>query len=479
MTGTDAAVAVYWDFENVHACLLDEAGGENTYRSTARYKPQDVVVDIARVVEYAATLGRVVAHRAYANWQYFAKYKDDLQTHAIDTVQLFPLTSSAKNGADIRLSLDAAEDLRHYPHITHVVVVSSDSDFTALAQRCRTYGRQFVGVGTARTARGYLHACDEFRRYHEIGASARFVPPGISLPAESAMPTDGTATLEDAARLVVAAVRRIAAESGELWVRKAAVLPMVKRLDPAFDVSALGLTAFSDLVVALGSRIVERGGKSDHELAVRADLPGSESESATPSDLPDPRGPIDPSSPAWLLDAELRKKKQRLPADKRLLWSGPELIAEVFAASRDGIEPSFDSLWLKFEAAAATTGSTVSEADFRKLKAILWRAYAFEPLGHDQGLRLRVPDAAELRLRSVTMLLRQLPDPAGVEVAVLAEVMFGPDATTQQQELISSALASLAERPNAAPDLDAVWPHEDCCPDETTDGEEPARSAAA
>jgi hypothetical protein len=483
MTETDAAVAVYWDFENVHACLLDDAGGENTYRSTAKYKPQEVVVDIARVVEYAQTLGRVVVHRAYANWQYFAKYKDDLQTQAIDTVQLFPLTG-AKNGADIRLALDAAEDLRHYPHITHVVVVASDSDYTALAQRCRTYGRRFVGVGTARTARGYLHACDEFRRYYEILASARFVPPVIPLPAASALPPAGIATLEDAASLVIAAIRRLALETGEPWVRKATVLPMVKRLDPSFDVSVFGYTAFSDLVVALGSRIAERSGVSDHELAVRADvpatgLPGPESGPGRPLDLPDQRGPIDPLSPVSLLDAELRKKKQRLPADKRLLWSGPELIAGIFAASRDGIEPSFDSLWLKFEAAAAATGIAVSEADFRKLKAILWRAYAFEPLGHEQGLRLRVPDAADLRLRSVVMLLRLLPDPAGVEVGALAEVLFGPDAAAEQRELIGAALASLGAHPAAAPGLDTEWVDEANRPDETSGDQEAPCSAAA
>jgi hypothetical protein len=500
MAGTDAAVAVYWDFENVHACLLDDGGGENTYRSTAKYKPQDVVVDIARVTEYAATLGRVVLHRAYANWQYFAKYKDDLQAHAIDTVQLFPLTG-AKNGADIRLALDVAEDLRGHPHITHVVVVASDSDYTALAQRCRAYGRQFVGVGTARTARGYLHACDEFRRYGEIPASAGFIPPVMPWPVVSTAATrDGTATLEDAAGLVVAAVRRLAVESGEPWVRKAAVRPMVRRLDPGFAEAAFGFAVFSDLVSALDARIAERSGKFDHELAVRADLPASglpasgvsasglpasetetETEVAVTPSWPGPLGPIDPMSPASLLDAELRKRKQRLPADKRLLWSGPELIAEIFAASPDGIEPSFDSLWLKFDAAATASGMAVPEADFKKLKAILWRSYVFEPLGHDQGLRLRVPDAAQLRLRAATMLLRLLPDPASVDVAVLAEVLFGPSGPAEQRELVGAALASVVEGPGPGPgpDLDAEWAHEADCPDETTGGEGAPCSAAA
>jgi hypothetical protein len=124
----DAGIAIYWDFENVHACVLDELRGEGAYR-TARFRPQEPVVDFDPVVEYAATLGRIVVHRAYANWQYFGRYRDEMQAHAVDLVQLFPLTAS-KNGADIRLVLDVAEDMQQQAHVTHVIVVASDSDYT-------------------------------------------------------------------------------------------------------------------------------------------------------------------------------------------------------------------------------------------------------------------------------------------------------------------------------------------------------------
>jgi hypothetical protein len=86
MAETNAAVAIYWDFENVHACLMDEQAGEQSYRASARYRPQDVVVDVTRVADYAAGFGRVAVHRAYANWQFFGKYAAQLQAHAIDLV---------------------------------------------------------------------------------------------------------------------------------------------------------------------------------------------------------------------------------------------------------------------------------------------------------------------------------------------------------------------------------------------------------
>jgi len=451
----ETAVAIYWDFENVHACLMDDGATEQTYRNSARYRPQEVVIDVARVVEYAAGFGRVAVHRAYANWQFFHKYAGHLQAHAIDLVQLFPLTST-KNGADIRLALDVIDDLRLHPQITHVVVVGSDSDYTALAQRCRTYGITFVGVGTARTAASYPAACDEFRRYHELAPTPRFVPAVLPLPAAvTAAAVTAAAPLGGAADLVQQAIRRVVAENGASspWVVKAAVRPMVRRIDPGFEESAFGFAAFSDLVKALGGRIAERPGTFDHELAVRVDLPGesrpASADGPSAADL-GPADPFAPATPAALIEGLLKRKKQRLPADKQLLWTGTGLIAEIFAAAPDGIVTSFDRLRLELETAAAAHGIAVPESEFRKLKAILWRAHAFEPLGYALGLRVRESDATALRLRAVATLLRLLPNSARTDREALAEAIFGPAVTAEQQELISAALREVAERPFAA-----------------------------
>jgi len=47
---TGPAVAVYWDFENLHAGLLDEAGGPGAYRA-AWHGPQEPIADIGAVAE--------------------------------------------------------------------------------------------------------------------------------------------------------------------------------------------------------------------------------------------------------------------------------------------------------------------------------------------------------------------------------------------------------------------------------------------
>ena len=97
-----------------------------------------------------------------------ADYRGQLVSRAVDLVQLFPAAAYAKNGADIRLAVDAVEDMFRLPDLTHVVIVAGDSDYIALAQRCRRLGRYVVGVGvagsTSRVARRGLRRTRDVRR---------------------------------------------------------------------------------------------------------------------------------------------------------------------------------------------------------------------------------------------------------------------------------------------------------------------------
>jgi hypothetical protein len=441
VTGLDSAVAVYWDFENVHACLLDDLQGDGSYRST-RFRPQEPLVDIDPVAGYAATFGRVVIHRAYCNWQYYSRYRDELQAHAVDLVQLFPLTGS-KNGADIRLVLDVAEDLQRHSHLSHVVVVASDSDYTSLAQRCRRQGRFYIGVGTSRTAPSYKYACDEFRLYRDLAAAG-----ASPAAAETNAADQDLATLEDAADLVVKAVRMLAAGRGESWALKAAVRPLVKRLDPAFDERNFGFTTFAGLLQALDDRIVERTGEYDHELAVRADTDGQASLGGVTAVS---------STPAIVVERQLRRRGLRLPDERRVLWAVPELIVDAFGGPTT-IEPSFDSLRLKIEPRASALGFPLSEVDFNKVKGILWRGRVFDLHGHGNGISLRVCDLGGLRKLLLTVLLEHLASPADEDPAVLAEAFFGPDATEEQIELVTQTQQTLVQERSQAEKTGAETP---------------------
>ena len=61
------------------------------------------------------------------------------------------------------------------PDLTHVVIVAGDSDYIALAQRCKRLGRYVVGVGVAgSSSRALAAACDDFVIYDAL--------PGVPVP---------------------------------------------------------------------------------------------------------------------------------------------------------------------------------------------------------------------------------------------------------------------------------------------------------
>src|SRR5690606_14199093 len=85
-----------------------------------------------------------------------------------DLVQLFPL-SATKNGADIRLAVDAVEDMFRIDDLSHIVIVGGDSDYVALAQKCKRLGRYVVGIGVSGgTSRALTASCDEFADYDAL-----------------------------------------------------------------------------------------------------------------------------------------------------------------------------------------------------------------------------------------------------------------------------------------------------------------------
>lgn len=169
-TAPDAGcVALYWDFENLHASLWETRQGEPYARNDNRFKVQEPLIDVQAVVEMAASFGPLAINRAYCNWQYFGRYRDALLQSAMDLVQLFPPGGAAKNGADIRLCLDAIEDIGRFPRIGTVVIVGGDSDFMPLVQKIKAGGARVVGVGDRRsTNRHWAASCHEFRYYESL-----------------------------------------------------------------------------------------------------------------------------------------------------------------------------------------------------------------------------------------------------------------------------------------------------------------------
>ncbi len=164
------SVALYWDFENLHASLSEARWGDGSYgKPDGRFKLQEPLVDVQAVMDRASSFGPVAINRAYCNWQFFGRYRDTLLQCGMELVQMFPPGASAKNGADIRLCLDAVEDMGRFAHIGTIVIVSGDSDFMPVAQKIKAAGRTLIGMGTQKaTNRHWASSCHEFLYYESL-----------------------------------------------------------------------------------------------------------------------------------------------------------------------------------------------------------------------------------------------------------------------------------------------------------------------
>ncbi len=271
---TTPKVALYWDFENFHAILGNLEYGEQWYREN-RFTPQPPIVDLSPVLEYAASLGDITINRAYGNWQWFANYRHQLNIAGVDLIQMFPRGQHMKNSADIRMALDALSDVHTHPHLTHIVVVSSDSDFISLAQKVKQSGRFIAGVGVAGFSNRFLVAsCNEFKFYHNLFPQAATAEPSLPEAGPANSPTgeplhsahhatahgaphttptslphlpEGTAapTLEEARAALHRALRQCVERRGENYIPCGLLKQLLVRLLPAFDERALGCSSFS------------------------------------------------------------------------------------------------------------------------------------------------------------------------------------------------------------------------------------------
>ena len=250
-------IAIYWDFENVHISLSQLEGYDDE-----PFRAQQPVVNVTSIMDYAASLGEVCVNRAYGNWQFYGRYRDSLSMHGIELIQLFPMGSRNKNGADIKMCVDLMEDLVRRPHIDVYLVITGDSDFVSIAQKVRQHGKRIIGIGIReRTSRFWVQVCNEFKFYDLLQRHEAL--PELA-PTEGSAPSDA---LPAAHALLVSVVRRLATQSGESRVEKVKVKPLMLRVDPGFDESRFGFATFSEFIASCSEHVED----VDNMLTLRGD----------------------------------------------------------------------------------------------------------------------------------------------------------------------------------------------------------------
>lgn len=223
---------------------------------------------LAEVAKY----GLASVKRIYGDFttQQQGQWKKVLLKHSISPVQQFAYTSG-KNATDSALIIDAM-DLMYTGRFDGMCLVSSDSDFTRLAQRLREEGLTVYGFGEHKTPDPFVQACDKFI-YTEV---LRAEVPEPAAPAAPAKPAQKKAAKKQAATKVPASVQEATtpaappsppakaaplplplgllrqaieeASDEEGWAHLGAMGAYLNKIKPNFDPRLYGQKKLSDLL---------------------------------------------------------------------------------------------------------------------------------------------------------------------------------------------------------------------------------------
>jgi hypothetical protein len=142
--------------------------------------------------------GRAQVKRAYGDWTVASlkAWKKTLLDQSVRPVQVFAAVRG-KNASDMALVIEAM-DLLHSGTVDGFCLVSSDSDFTRLAERIREAGLRVYGFGEEKkTNPGLVAACDSFVFVESLAAGPPSTPaapvsppgPGVGQPILSVVPS--------------------------------------------------------------------------------------------------------------------------------------------------------------------------------------------------------------------------------------------------------------------------------------------------
>ena len=147
-------MALYCDFENVALGVRD-----------AKY----AAFDIAKVLERLLLKGNIVVKKAYCDWDRYKEFKAAMHEAAFELIEIPHVRQSGKNSADIRMVVDALDLCYTKSHVDTFVIISGDSDFSALVSKLRENNKLVIGIGVQQSTSDLLMSnCDEFIYYDDL-----------------------------------------------------------------------------------------------------------------------------------------------------------------------------------------------------------------------------------------------------------------------------------------------------------------------
>ena len=219
----DHKIACFIDFENIALGVRDTS-----------YKTFDIQLVLARLLEK----GKVVARRAYADWERYGAYKRPFHEAGIELIDIPLRGYSGKNSADIRMVVDALDLCYAKEHVTTFALCSGDSDFSPLVGKLRENDKYVIGLGVKNsTSELLVSSCDEFVFYEDLIRSVQEAPPLVGLPKKQ---RECFALLADSIKAVMRDGKEV------LW--GSMIKQTMQRKRPEFNEEYFGYSTFSALL---------------------------------------------------------------------------------------------------------------------------------------------------------------------------------------------------------------------------------------
>jgi uncharacterized protein (TIGR00288 family) len=245
-TGT-RNMAVFCDFENVALGVRD-----------AKY----AAFDIQKVLERLLLKGNIVVKKAYCDWERYKEFKATMHEAAFELIEIPHVRQSGKNSADIRMVVDALDLCYTKSHVDTFVIISGDSDFSALVSKLRENNKVVIGVGVKKSTSDLLMAnCDEFIYYDDLvrgsekQRKARRKKTSAKKTARKATAQVEEDKQQEALDLVMETVEDLFEERGdEEKVWGSMVKQALKRRKPGFNETYHGFRTFGKLLEEAQSR---------------------------------------------------------------------------------------------------------------------------------------------------------------------------------------------------------------------------------
>lgn len=198
------------------------------------------------ILKEITALGEPALRRVYGDWSSgrlsnWSKTVRDLGLVAHQE----SANTTGKNASDIGLVIDAM-DILHTGRFDGFVLVSSDSDFTSLANRVREQGMDVIGIGEAKTPESLRNVCNRFILIENIVDDAE---PEADSGTGKPTPKPKKPSPTEAIPLILRAMEKIAQD--DEWYPLGQLGQYIIADNPDFDTRTYGKRKLSDLVEGL------------------------------------------------------------------------------------------------------------------------------------------------------------------------------------------------------------------------------------